>query len=307
MPKLPDFIQPMLCKPGHPFDSDEYLYEIKWDGTRTLCLIEDGKYRLVNRRQLDMTFRYPEFEFLGNLPAGIVLDGEMVVFKNNKSDFNLLLSREQCQTPFKIKNLAKSMPATYVVFDILYANYQSLMDHTLEDRRSVLKTLVEELKSPRLVLSDGVVGSGKAFFESACKRDLEGIVAKRLKSPYYPGKRTDAWIKIKRGGESMCAIIGFQVSEDRKDDFRSLILATEEEGELRYAGKVGTGFDREMHEYLNNLLWARLRKKPIVPCKLKGKWIDPGLFCKVSYMERTESGEFRAPVFEELYEDPSNG
>jgi DNA ligase D-like protein (predicted ligase) len=298
---LPAFIAPMLAKPAAAFDADDYLFEIKWDGIRTLAFIDREGYRLVNRRRLDMTGRYPEFAFLAELPPGTVLDGEMVVLQDGKPDFALLMSREQSRSPRKIASQARALPATYLVFDLLYESFVSLTAEPLRARRDRLERLIRRVHSPRLVLSEGVVGHGKAVFEEACRLNLEGVVAKRLTSPYLAGKRTDAWIKIKRGGTVLCAIIGFVPSGPR--DFRSLILATPDEGELRYAGKVGSGISAKLHARLNDLLWQRLQKKPLVPCKIRGKWVAPGLYCKISYMERTPSGEFRAPVFEELCEE----
>jgi bifunctional non-homologous end joining protein LigD len=296
--ELPPFIPPMLAQPAEPFDSDDYLYEIKWDGTRALAFIEDGSYRLVNRRKLDMTGRYPDFEFLKNLPPGTVLDGEMVVLKGGKPDFSLLESREQARTPNRIRDLARSSRATYIVFDLLYEDYQPLLTRPLIERRERLTQLVRQVKHPRLVLSEAVVGRGKAFFAEACRQNLEGVVAKRLQSRYLPGLRTEAWFKIKRQSELICAIIGFLPSGP--DDFRSLILAVEDKGKLQCAGKVGSGFTNAMRKRINELLWSRLRPKPVIPCKLKGKWIEPGLFCRVRFMERTESGDLRGPAFKEL-------
>src|SRR6516225_2958651 len=100
---LPSFIPPMLAKLGKPFDSENYSFEIKWDGTRTLAFIERDRYRLVNRRHIQITERYPEFAFLQKLPAGTVLDGEMVVLSGGKSDFHRLQAREQAQQPLKIR------------------------------------------------------------------------------------------------------------------------------------------------------------------------------------------------------------
>jgi DNA ligase D-like protein (predicted ligase) len=297
--QLPRFIPPMLAKPGEPFDSEKHLFEIKWDGTRTLAFIEEGSYRLINRRRIDMTDRYPEMGFLRKVVRGTVLDGEAIVFKDGKPDFTLLMSREQTRSPLKIRNLARLLPATYVVFDLLFESFQPLMALPLQERRQRLEQLVNKLHDPSLVLSEGVIGQGKALFQETCQRGLEGVVAKRLESRYFPGKRTDAWIKIKRGAETICAIIGFLPSG--ASDFRSLILAAEVEGEIRCVGKVGTGFTARLRERLNHMLWSRLRPRPVVSCKLRGKWVDAGLFCKVSYMEKTAGGEFRAPVFQELY------
>jgi DNA ligase D-like protein (predicted ligase) len=298
---LPAFIAPMLAKPGAPFDADDYLFEVKWDGTRTLAFIDQGGYRLLNRRRVDMTDRYPEFAFLTALPAGTVLDGEMVVLRDGKPDFGLLQSREQSRSPLKIAALARSTPATLMAFDLLYETFTPVMALPLTGRRQKLGRLVRQCHHPRLVLSEGVVGQGQAMFAEACRQNLEGVVGKRLSSRYLPGKRTEAWIKVKRGATALCAIIGFLPTGDR--DFRSLILATDTNGELQCAGKVGTGIDSALRARLNKLLWSRLQPKPLVPCKIRGKWVAPGLYCKVSFMERTSSGEFRAPVFVELYEE----
>jgi len=151
-----------------------------------------------------------------------------------------------------------------------------------------------------VVLSQGIVGSGCAFFQETSRQGLEGVMAKRLQSRYLPGKRTDAWLKIKRQTELCCVIIGFIPAGS--NDFRSLILAAETEGQLRCIGKVGSGFSVIERTHLNRLLWKRLRNKPLVPCKLKGKWIEPGLYCRVSCMERTARGDLRAPVFKEMIE-----
>jgi DNA ligase D-like protein (predicted ligase) len=303
--RLPTFIAPMLAEVGEPFDSDEFLFEIKWDGIRALAFVEDGCYRLVNRRQIDMTDRYPELSILAGLPAGTVLDGELVVLRDGQPDFGLVQSRHHSRTPLRTQARSQAAPATYVVFDLLYEAYEPLLELPLSERRRRLEGLVCAAGSPRLVLSEGVVGPGTAFFRKVAERGLEGVVAKRLRSTYQPGKRTGAWIKIKRGGETVCAVIGFLPAG--KDDFRSLLLAAEDNGVLRCAGKVGTGFDTKMRQRLNRLLWSRLRPRPIVPCRLRAKWVEPGIYCKISYLERTANGEFRAPVFEELYEDAAHG
>jgi len=187
----------MLAKPGVPFDSQEHLFEVKWDGTRVLAFVEQGGYRLVNRHRVDVTDRYPELGFLGDLAAGTVLDGEVVVLQNGKPTFRLLLSRNQARAPFKIRSLARTLPATYVVFDLLYERFESLLALPLGTRRKRLEKLMRRYAHPRLVFSQGVVGPGKAFFAEVCGQGLEGVMAKCLASRYRPGRSTDAWIKIK--------------------------------------------------------------------------------------------------------------
>ncbi|MBI3468231.1 MAG: DNA ligase [Planctomycetes bacterium] len=297
---LPAFIPPMLAKAGEPFDSPDYLFEVKWDGTRALAYVDRDGLRLLNRRGVDLVDRYPDLIFLRDLPAGTVLDGEIVVLDGGKPDFGLLQARAHTRAG-RVEALARTTPATYIVFDQLYHGYKSLMARPLWRRRTRLCKTVAACGPARLVLSEAVEGHGKAFFGEVCRQGLEGVMAKRLDGRYLPGKRTEGWIKIKRRLSIHCAVIGFVPSG--KDDFRSLIIAAEEQGRLHCVGKVGTGFDEAMRRRLNALLWRRLRSKPIVPCPLRGKWVEPGIYCIVGYLERTKHGELRAPVFEELVLD----
>ena len=194
---LPPFVLPMLARPGAPFDSDTHLFEIKWDGTRMLAFVEQDGCRLVNRHQGEQTGQYPELSCLAELPAGTILDGELVVFADGRPDFYRLLSRDQTCDPFKIQLASRLRPATYVVFDLLYDDYRPLLAQPLSERRRRLCQLVEEFDHPELALSEGIIGAGRTLFAEVCRLGLEGLVAKRLASPYRPGRRTKDWIKIK--------------------------------------------------------------------------------------------------------------
>jgi bifunctional non-homologous end joining protein LigD len=296
--KLPSFIQPMLATPAAPFDSDDHLFEIKWDGIRCLAFIEEGSLRLRNRRRTDQTDRYPEFACLKALPPGTVLDGEIIMLKDGKPSFPLLLSREQARTPLRIQGLSKAMPATFMVFDLLYLGYESWLNKPLRERRTRLTELIKPVCNSYLQLSEGITGKGRAYFAEAVRQDLEGVVAKRLDSRYQPGQRHDAWLKIKRQSEVLCAVIGF--TTEAPNDFRSLIIACDQEGELRCVGKVGSGIEDGLRKTINQFLWSHLLRKPLVPCTIKGKWVAPGMFCKVAFQEQMESGDLRSPVFKEL-------
>jgi bifunctional non-homologous end joining protein LigD len=187
----------MLAKKGQPFDDPRFLFEIKWDGCRMLAFVEQGSYRLVNRHGALAPYRYPELAFLAGLPPGTILDGEMVVLRGGKPDLALLQARDQTRSPWKIRSLSRSLPAAYVVFDLLYEGFQPLLKLPLCHRRQRLQGLVQACGQSSLVMSQGVVGSGLAFFQEVCRLCLEGMVAKRLDSFYQPGKRSDAWLKIK--------------------------------------------------------------------------------------------------------------
>ncbi len=158
IPTLPRFVPPMLAKPGVPFDSPEHLFELKWDGTRVLAFVEQGGYRLVNRHRVDVTDRYPELGFLRSLPAGAILDGEVVVLHEGKPSFRLLLSRNQARAPFKIQSLARMLPATYIVFDLLYERFESLLALPLGRRRERLEKLMQ--RRPRQGIFRGGLRSG---------------------------------------------------------------------------------------------------------------------------------------------------
>lgn len=306
---LPAHIEPMLLRIGAPFDSALHQFEIKWDGVRAVAYVEGGAWRLHGRRRRDLATRYPELAFLPRLSSlsgsgdGFVLDGELVVLRPDGSpDFRAVLGRENAG-PSSVPSLARRSPVVYVVFDLLYQDGRSLLAAPLAERRERLQRFVAQAAQPRLVLSDAIVGDGKALFAAACARGLEGIVAKRLDSRYEAGERSGAWQKIKQSHRVHCLVLGYEPSGAR--DFKSLIVATDVDGELRCVGKVGSGIDGAEREQLLRLLAARPAAQPLVPTELEGRWVEPGIYGLVSYLERTEHGNLRAPVWISLVrEDP---
>jgi ATP-dependent DNA ligase len=288
----------MLAKIGRePFSSEDHLFEIKWDGTRAITLAENGDYRLLNRRRRPAKERYPELDFLRRLPPGTVLDGEICVMKDGKPVVSGMLRREQASGERRVRELARQLPATYVVFDLLYRDGEPVVDWSLTERREALQEVLATCPDAHLVFSEGIVGDGLTFYREAVSRELEGVMAKRLGSRYIPGKRSDSWLKIKRRQRTYCAILGFLPEGDR--DIKSLVIAVEDDGELTFAGKVGSGLDVVTRPELNQVLREITRPEPIVPCSLRALWVEPGLYCTVDFLERTESGELRAPVFVE--------
>lgn len=303
MRELPEFVEPMLAKAGPPFDSDRHLFEIKWDGTRALAFVDRHGHQILNRRRVDMTSRYPEFGFLAQLDAGTVLDGEVVVLRGGKPDFAALQKREHARSKRKITMVSRSTPATFVAFDMLFDAYEVLFQRPLTERRELLRRAVARCANPRLIMSEGIIGSGAAYFAEACKLGLEGVVAKRLDSKYLPGRRSEAWVKIKRQESYTCAVIGFVPADGPGEDFSALVIASQIEGDLRCVGRVGTGFDAALRARINAYLWSHPRERPVVPCREKARWVEPGLYCTIRCMERTKGGQLRAPVFGELYGD----
>jgi len=297
---LPEFVPPMLATLiDEPFDSPKHLFEIKWDGIRALAFVEGGGYRALTRNRQDLVGAFPELAALVRLPAGTVLDGELVVMADGRPSFGGALERMQGRGKVRVASLSRSSPAQYVVFDLLYRGGESRLARPLRERRSELEELLADLGEPRIVFSDGIVGPGRALFDEARARSLEGVVAKELESTYQPGKRTRAWLKVKTTREDPCAIVGWIA--DERGDLSSLVVALEEGGRLVCVGRVGSGLTNQMRARLLALCRARPRATPFVPSSDPGNWIEPGLFCTVSYLERTENG-LRAPVFVELLE-----
>jgi len=161
---------PMLAFRSQPFDSQDFLFEIKYDGTRTICYFEEGNIKFINRRGKEFSYRYPEIkEALKNaVKAGeAVLDGEMVVLENQKPNFWKLAEREHVDNKFRIELLSKLMPATFIIFGILFLDGKELVNLPLIERKRILREIVEE--NERVKIADYKIGSGKGLFEFAKK------------------------------------------------------------------------------------------------------------------------------------------
>jgi bifunctional non-homologous end joining protein LigD len=288
--------------PG-PFDSERHLFEIKWDGARCLLFLQGGAIRLQNRRLEAITPRYPELA--AGLPRQLaardaILDGELVALKDGQPSFARLQQREQVADPFKISLLSRSVPVTYVAFDILWLNGGQVTAQPLLARKEMLAGIVRE--TPQLIVSRFVRERGAAYFREVVSRGLEGVMAKTVAGPYLMGRRSRLWLKIKPRQEKVCTVIGFtRDTGARAATLGALLVATREGAAWRYRGKVGSGFGSVALEELA----ARLRDletpgPPLPqPPRVRGvHWVRPRLRVRVSFQEETGRGHFRAPVFE---------
>jgi bifunctional non-homologous end joining protein LigD len=282
MPRVLPYVEPMLATLGDSFDSPQHLFEVKWDGFRALATTDDTGLKLRSRRQLDMTERFKDLAFLAGARKGLALDGEIVALTDGRPDFERLLG-------------TKPGPVFYMVFDVLYADYTSLMALPLTERRVRLADIVRAIGDPRISMSEGVIGSGKAFFAQLVARGFEGVVGKRLDSVYEAGQRSGAWVKVKRTHTIQCAVLGYFVEGN---DLRSLALAAPDaDGALRYVGRCGSGLDESARRALLPRLRARPRTTPLIACDEDARWVEPGVYCVVKFVERSKSGHLRAPVF----------
>jgi bifunctional non-homologous end joining protein LigD len=305
-------IKPMLAFISEPFDSPDFCFEIKFDGTRCIAYIDKEKksVKFLNRRLKFFQDNYPELhELWKDVNAKrVILDGELVVFKKGKPDFYLLAEREHTGEKFRIKLLSEMNPATYVVFDILHKDGEDLINLPLIERKKILEKTVKE--SERVLLSAYVIGNGKKFFEEARKKGLEGVMAKRLSSTYQLNKRSKDWLKIKYLKTLDCVICGYTIGTGwREKYFGALILGCYHEGKLRYVGKVGTGLDEKGYEELTEMLKkietdkCPFEKEPEFSSNIVVRWVEPKIVCEVKFMNLSENLIMRAPSFVRLRED----
>jgi bifunctional non-homologous end joining protein LigD len=192
-------IAPMLAYPSPPFDSGRHLFEVKQDGWRCLLFLENYELRLQNRRLWDISARFPEFSDLPErFPVkNVVLDGELVVMDQGRSDLRQLQRRAHLANLGKIKIMARQLPASFICFDVLALNGQSYLEAPLMERKQVLHSIMPE--SELLRESQYITGGGREFFEAAVARGEEGVMAKGLCTPYLIGQRSRHWLKIKPG------------------------------------------------------------------------------------------------------------
>ena len=300
---VPVIHTPMLATlVDKPFDDDEWLFEIKWDGYRAICTVrEDGKLSLVSRNGLDFLKQFPELEELRGawktLP--IVVDGEIVSLdERGRSSFQRLQGSFNRNRPSARSADVEKYPLTYAVFDILYADGKDLRKTPLEERKAILERAIGD---PDLVLnSKHVIGDGRAFFEQAKRQQLEGIIGKRRDSTYHE-RRTRDWVKIKAQLEQECVIGGFTEPRGSRKGFGALLLGLYDKGKLYYVGSVGTGFDTKTLAVMTAQLKKIERKtSPFaneVDSNTKAHWVEPKLVAQVRFTEWTRDGVMRQPAF----------
>ncbi len=294
--------EPMLAAMGSKNDLERegYIYEPKLDGTRAICYV-DSTMKFVNRRGHELTERYPEFSFRDQIKArSCVLDGELIVYDNRGNpSFHLLQKREQSKTSIA-KFLSIQHPATYVVFDILELEGKELLSTRLDERKKIMHAVLRE---GHHMQSIAFTKDGIKLWSVVEQRKLEGVMAKRSNSYYEPGKRSNAWLKIKALKTVDCVLLGY-TSEIRT--ISALALGLFFGDELRYVGRVGTGFTEKYLEELRLVLDGMLAESPPVnsyPNEPVITWVRPELIAEVEILELTRDKHLRAPSFRRLRND----
>jgi bifunctional non-homologous end joining protein LigD len=309
---MPRTIHPMLATlVDGPFDDDDWLFEIKWDGYRAIAYIEDGDVRLVSRNQNQFN-DYPE---LRDLPDYVktrkaVLDGEIVALdEQGRPSFSLMQQRTGVSFDGRRRAKRTDIAIMYYTFDLLYAEGYNLMRVDLEERKKLLEQIVQN--SEILRYSEHFIGQGNAVFKAAADKGLEGMIAKRRKSCYIQ-KRSREWLKIKITQTQECVIGGYTDPRGSREHFGSLILGLYDKGRLMPVGQAGSGFTQATHAEM----WERLKKlqtdkspfavKPVSDRRIH--FVRPEMVAEIKFTEWTHESEdgglkMRAPVYQGLRKD----
>lgn len=295
-------IKPMLAVSGQPFSAKGWIFEPKIDGTRCIASAMNG-LMLQNRRFVNITFRYPELAEALRAASGCVFDGEIAVFSDGRPDFGALSERDHLMEKLRIDYLSKARPASLVVFDILFAEGESVMDRPLVERKKILSEKLVE--SEQVTAIDYFPEKGEDYFQAALKVGIEGVMAKRQDSRYQPGVRSPDWVKIKKQIKLDLVVGGYLKGKgNRKPYFGGLLLGAYEAGRLVFVGRVGSGFsEKELQMIVAD--FEPVSEPPFSnPPRMPGLvWLRPKSVVQVAAMEVTADGCLRAPVFLRMRDD----
>jgi bifunctional non-homologous end joining protein LigD len=297
--KISDPVKPMLAKETEdPFDSSDWLFEIKWDGYRAISELDNGEVKLYSRNGNSFNTSYPiVVNALKKIRQKVILDGEIVILNEQGiSDFQKLQHYEE-NTQY---------PICYYVFDVLAINGEKTTELPLIERKRLLKKILPA--GPVVKYSDHIVGKGKDFFAAAQKQNLEGIMAKKMDSEYHTGTRTGEWLKIKHHKSEEVIIVGFTEPTGARNYFGALVLAVRKKnGELQYTGHTGTGFnDRTLKEVYGKLKKIVQKQSPFkekVKTNMPVTWVAPKYIAEIKFTEWTTDNKMRHPVFLRMRED----
>ena len=283
----------LIAQMQDPFDDPDWIYELKLDGCRCVAYLEPGQVILRNKRNMELLPRFIELrEINRQVKERCVLDGELIVMANGVPDFYELQKRTLLTNPVKIELGAKMLPASFVVYDCLQAGKKVLLDVPLMERKNVLDQLIEE--NERISVSRYIWEKGCQLFQMTVEQELEGVVAKKASSLYYPGKRTKEWIKFKRMADKDFVICGYEAGKGT-----SLILGEWRGGELVYAGSVTWGVRREI---ISLLIEGSCPFRDLPKGLERIRWCRPDQVCTVEYMPNTLEA-LRQPVFKGIRVD----
>ncbi len=299
---LPDRLRPMLPMPAsEPFDSPEYAFDVAWEGVRALASIDGGEVRLWGRDLSDLTNLYPEIqELAAAAPPETIVDGELIVSDVDGRPDSVALETRQHTRPEAVTRAAVAQPVTYVVYDLLYLHGRPLLKEPLVRRRARMFEAIRS--SGRIYVVEPVAHDGLAFYDAAREKGLDGVVAKRLDSPYRAGHRHPDWLQIDAVRRQDFAVMGFIPAAGERL-LEALIVGTYDGRSFQPAGRVVGGFDPAASVRLRKLLDAL----PSAPGQRDPRWADericwvkPKTVVNIKFSEWDRHGQLRFPIFSGL-------
>ncbi len=294
-------VRPMLIgvSKSEAFDSDDYIYEVKFDGIRALAYLGSDT-NIRNKRNKDVSRLYPE---LGELHKQVkhkcIIDGEVVVMVNGRPEFERIQRRSLMTNTFRIHLAAEQYPVSFVAYDIVYLKDKEINRLPLIERKKALEDVL--IPNDSIAISKYISGIGKPLLDLTIENDLEGIVAKLKDSKYIYGKETNSWIKIKNLQDAEFYICGYDKTDTPKT---SLTLAELVDGHYNYIGHVDLYKSNDAYKTITATQAANKNKYYYDFQDISERetiWIEPKLMCTVKFMNRTKSGGFRQPSFKSLY------
>jgi bifunctional non-homologous end joining protein LigD len=296
---MPDFFSPMLATLVEaPFDSDDWLFEIKWDGFRALAFVKNGQVELKSRNNLSFNNKFPQIvKNLKNIKDSVILDGEIVVVDSKgKSHFQLIQNYQKVNGTL-----------CYYVFDLLYKNGMDLRELPLIERKEMLKKYLEVVSQPLILYSNHIFKEGKQFFLAAKKENLEGIIGKKINS-IYQSSRSRNWVKIKTSLRQEVLICGFTAPRGSRKKIGALIVGLYDQNkQLKYSGHVGGGFTNAMLDQIYKKLIPLVQRAcpfQVTPkVNMPVTWVNPKLIGEVEFSEWTKENIMRHPIFQGLRND----
>lgn len=302
-------MRPMLASPGPPPEGEQWLHEVKWDGMRVIADVGPDGLHLFSRSGRDVTTGFPELHTLAGSVRDAVIDGEIIVLDQGIPSFAALAERMQVSNRKRVEELAERSPVTVMAFDLVRLYGVPLLDRPLAERRKSLGKL--ELPEDHWRASPSY-DDGPALFAATLEQGLEGVVAKRRRSTYQPGRRSRDWIKTPHRRHQACVVGGWRKEGGDRPRIGALLIGVPDAtGHLHFAGRVGSGLTGAVLDKLNSSFAPTDDdRSPFVDAvpDLDGKdasWVRPLIVVEVRHLGWTAGGRLRQPVFRGIRTDLS--
>ena len=289
----------LITKRVEPFDDPDYIYELKLDGIRCIAYLDVNGTELRGKQNRALLGRFPEMADMNKAAKKrCILDGELFIMREGKPSFEAIQPRLPLTNKYRIAEAAKRFPASYVAFDVMYCDGKQTTNLPLIDRKNLLSAIVED--RDRIAVSRFIPEHGTDLFNLTKVEGLEGIVAKKADSLYYPGKNTTQWVKIKSLIDDDYVVCGYI---KKPDGLTSIVVAQYRRDKLIYKGHVTLGVRGEAFRRIKESTHLDTSPLAVPPGNEKAVWVEPRIVCAIQYMEITSGGGLRQAVLKGIRDD----